>query len=65
MSRDSDRMVILALSERIHLPLSVADLEALACRRPSYLQPRLDFRMSYLKVTQRLSLNSLLLTSFV
>ena len=30
---DSDGLVIVALSEQIHLPLTVAALEALACRR--------------------------------
>ena len=33
VARDLDGMVITPLSERIRLPPTVADLEALACRR--------------------------------
>ena len=57
--RDSEGMVIAALSERIALPPTVEDVEALACRREPFLSPLSSgYRMSSSRETLRLYLST-------
>ena len=54
VARDLDGMVIVSLSERIRLPPTVADLEALACRRAILFALELELQDVVLEGDRRL-----------